>query len=239
VKWLDAGATPVWDYLVAIGNQARADGFDELNFDYIRYPSDGNMKDIAYSWSEGRSREEVMSSFFSYLHDKFASSSIPISADLFGLTTSANDDLGIGQSLDDALPFFDYVDPMVYPSHFASGFIGYAKPAEHPYEVVKYAMDHAIARAIAATTSPSKIRPWLQAFDLGAIYTPVMVRAQVEAVNDAGLSSWMLWNAGAIYNKASLLAKGEEETVATSSRSMNGEALDPLSTSTEGTSTKF
>ncbi|MDE2172400.1 MAG: hypothetical protein KGJ33_00430, partial [Patescibacteria group bacterium] len=70
VKWLDAGAQPVWDYLVAIGKEAHADGFDELNFDYIRYPSDGNLEDIAYSWSNGRSREQVLKDFFTYLHDQ-------------------------------------------------------------------------------------------------------------------------------------------------------------------------
>lgn len=205
VKWLDAGATPVWDYLVAIGNQAYAYGFDELNFDYIRYPSDGNMKDISYSWSKGRTRQVVMKIFFSYLHEKFASSSIPISADLFGLTTSSLDDLGIGQNLTDALPYFDYISPMVYPSHFGVGFIGFKKPAEHPYDVIKYSMDQATSRVLAASSSPQKLRPWLQAFDLGAVYTPAMVRAQIQATYDSGLTSWMLWNAGSVYDKEALM----------------------------------
>ena len=230
VKWLDAGAQPVWDYLVSIGNEAYADGFDELNFDYIRYPSDGNMKDISYVWSDGRNREEVMRSFFLYLREKFASTSIPLSADFFGLTTSSEDDLGIGQSLLDALPYFDYVAPMVYPSHFAHGFLGYTKPAEHPYEVVKYSMDKAIAKAEATTTrdksqglepiastSPqlytktvydkNKLRPWLQSFDLGAKYTPAMIREQIKATNDSGLTSWMLWDAASVYDPKALLLK--------------------------------
>jgi hypothetical protein len=238
VKWLDAGAQPVWDYLAAIGNEAYADGFDELNFDYIRYPSDGNLSDIAYSWSEGRTREEVMRSFFSYMRDQFASTGVPISADLFGLTTSADDDMGIGQVLTDALPYFDYVAPMVYPSHFASGYLGLAKPAIDPYEVVKYSMGTAVARAEATTTpirlfgdgpiastSPqlyskvavdkSKLRPWLQAFDLGAIYTPDMIRQQMQAASDVGLTSWMLWNAASVYNKAALLPKGSADSTST------------------------
>ena len=210
VKWLDPGAKPVWDYLVAIGRQSYAYGFDELNFDYIRYPSDGDMQNIAYSWSDGLTRQEVMRSFFLYLREQFSGTEIPLSVDLFGLTTSAEGDLGIGQNLDDALTYFDYVSPMIYPSHFARGFIGYAKPAEHPYEVIKYALDHASARALAASTTPSKIRPWLQAFDLGAIYTPAMVRSQIQATNDAGLNSWLLWNAGSVYDKAALVPKGEE-----------------------------
>ena len=230
VKWLDAGAKPVWDYLVAIGKESYSVGFDELNFDYIRFPSDGNLRDISYSWAEGRDRAEVMKDFYSYMHDSFALSGIPISADLFGLTTSAEDDLGIGQILEYALNSFDYVAPMVYPSHFGTGFDGFIKPAQYPYEVVKLSMDHAIGKAEATTTKSSeigedpiastspklytktvydrnKLRPWLQAFDLGAIYTPEMIRKQIQATYDSGLTSWMLWNAGSIYKKDALLSK--------------------------------
>lgn len=209
VKWLDPGSEQVWKYLVAIGRESHSVGFDELNFDYIRFPSDGNMQDIVYPWSHDKTRREVMSSFFSYVREQFATSSIPLSIDLFGLTTSADGDLGIGQNLSDALAYFDYVAPMVYPSHFAKGFIGIPKPAEKPYEVIKYSMDQAIMRANLASTSPDKIRPWLQAFDLGAIYTPEMVRAQIQATNDSGLSSWMLWNAGCVYKKDALIPKDE------------------------------
>jgi hypothetical protein len=220
VKWLDAGAQPVWEYLAAIGRESYADGFDELNFDYIRYPSDGPMKDLVYSWSDGRTRQVVMRSFFEYLHEQFSAGVngapiIPISADLFGLTTSAADDLGIGQNLGDALVNFDFVAPMVYPSHYAHGFNGYAKPALYPYEVVKYAMDEGIKKALIATSSPLKIRPWLQAFDLGAVYTPAMVRAQIQASYDAGLNSWMLWDAASVYDKKDLMLKGEEMIVGT------------------------
>ncbi len=212
VKWLDAGSEKVWEYLVAIGRESYALGFDELNFDYIRYPSDGNMQDIVYPWSGDRPRREVMKSFFAYLRQQFATSSIPISVDLFGLTTSAEGDLGIGQSLTDALMYFDYVAPMVYPSHFGKGFIGIPKPAEKPYEVIKYSMDQAILKASTTMANPNKIRPWLQAFDLGAVYTPAMVRAQMQATYDAGLTSWMLWNAGSVYKKDALLPKGEMTT---------------------------
>jgi hypothetical protein len=207
VKWLDAGSKPVWEYLVAIGREAHSVGFDELNFDYIRYPSDGDMKDIAYPWSGDKPRREVMKSFFAYLREQFATSSIPLSVDLFGLTTSSSGDLGIGQNLNDALMYFDYVSPMVYPSHFAKGFIGFPKPAEKPYEVIKYSMDSAIAKASTTEVSRDKIRPWLQAFDLGAIYTPALVRAQIQATYDSGLTSWMLWNAGSVYDKEALLPK--------------------------------
>lgn len=207
VKWLDPGSEQVWKYLVAIGKESYSVGFDELNFDYIRFPSDGNMQDIVYPWSHDKTRREVMRSFFAYVREQFATSSIPISIDLFGLTTSAEGDLGIGQNLTDALAYFDYVAPMVYPSHFGKGFIGIPKPAEKPYEVIKYSMDQAIMRANMASTSPNKIRPWLQAFDLGAVYTPALVRAQIQATYDAGLTSWMLWNAGSVYKKDALMPR--------------------------------
>jgi hypothetical protein len=207
VKWLDAGSEQVWKYLIAIGKESYSVGFDELNFDYIRFPSDGNMQDIVYPWSKDRPRREVMRSFFSHLKEEFATSSIPISVDFFGLTTSADGDLGIGQNLNDALKYFDYVAPMVYPSHFAKGFIGIPKPAEKPYEVIKYSMDQALLRASTTVDAQNKIRPWLQAFDLGAIYTPAMVKAQIKASYDAGIKSWMLWNAGSWYDKNALESK--------------------------------
>ena len=219
VKWLDAGAQPVWDYLIAIGKQSYSVGFDELNFDYIRFPSDGDLSDIVYSWDQGKTRQEVLRSFFIYLREKFAGTDIPLSADFFGITTSMDDDLGIGQIIEDALTYFDYVSPMVYPSHFGHGFIGIEKPATKPYEVVRYSMDRAVSRALAASTTPSKLRPWLQAFDLGAIYTPDMVRTQMQATYDAGLNSWMLWNAASVYDAQALLPKNSLQATSSSATS--------------------
>lgn len=209
VKWLDPGENNVWAYLVAIGREAYSVGFDELNFDYIRFPSDGNMLDIYFPKSHGLTKTEVMKSFYRYLDEEFATSSIPISADLFGLTTSASGDLGIGQNLEDAIKYFDYVSPMVYPSHYSAGYNGLTKPALYPYEVVNSSMNSAIVKAYNASTTPMKIRPWLQDFNLGAVYTPAMVRAQIQATYDSGLDSWMLWNAGSVYQKDALIPKSE------------------------------
>lgn len=200
VSWLDAGTKPVWDYIISVGDEAYADGFDELNFDYIRFPSDGNMKDIAYPNSEGRVKSEVLKEFFSYIGESFHQKNIPISADLFGLTTSNRDDLGIGQVLEDALANFDYVSPMVYPSHYPATFNGWPNPAEKPYETVLFAMSHAYNRALAASTTPLKLRPWLQDFSInGTHYTPEMVRDQIKAIYDSHLTSWMMWNASNHY----------------------------------------
>ncbi len=208
LAFIDPGASEYWDYIVSIGKEAYEIGFDELNFDYIRFPSDGNLADASFAQSVGRKKREVLRDFFAYLDLALASTSAPLSADLFGLTTSAYDDLGIGQVLEDALPYFDYIAPMVYPSHYAKGFNGMAKPAEYPYEVVRSSMDHAARRAVLASTTPLKLRPWLQDFNLGAIYTPEMVRAQMQATYDAGLTSWMLWNAANRYQREALAEKG-------------------------------
>jgi hypothetical protein len=233
--WLDPDSRAAWSYITTIAKQAYAVGFDEINFDYIRFPSDGDLTDAILAKSASTTRAEVIKSFFSYLHDELSTLGIPISVDLFGQTTSELTDMGIGQVIEDAFPYFDFVDPMVYPSHYINGFIGYAKPALHPYEVVKYSLDQGVARAIATTTltasigdwliastspklysrtpsSPSKIRPWLQAFDLGAVYTPAMVEAQKQAAYDAGLDSWLLWNAGAVYNKEEVMPMAASTT---------------------------
>lgn len=208
ISWLDVGAKPVWDYLALVGDEAYSKGFDELNFDYIRFPSDGNMNDIKYPFSQGKVKSVVLKEFFAFLDKHFHTKNIPISADLFGMTTSNTDDLGIGQILEDALQHFDFVAPMVYPSHYPATFMGFAKPAEKPYEVIKFTMASAVKKAEAVSVSPSKLRPWLQDFSIGGvIYTPEMVRAQIQATYDVGLNSWMLWNASNIYSVSALERK--------------------------------
>jgi hypothetical protein len=222
LAWLDPGSHEVWEYIVAIGKEAHTVGFDEINFDYVRFPSDGNLADTVYPASEGRVKSEVMREFFAYLDEAFKGPGIPISADIFGQTTVDENDMGIGQLMEDVLPYFDYVCPMVYPSHYADGFIGIPNPAAKPYEVVKYSLDRAVERArkleqfggTATTTKPTiwiadcklckKFRPWLQDFDLGADYTAEMVRAQIKATNDAGVQSWLLWDPGNHYTRGAL-----------------------------------
>ena len=191
-SWLDPGSIDVWEYLSVLGKETYKVGFDEINYDYVRFPSDGNMKDIYYPYSEGRVLTEVIKEFMAFLDKEFEGTGAVTSVDFFGMTTTNFNDLNIGQKLEDALLYFDFVAPMVYPSHYPRNFIGLANPAEKPYEVVKYSMDRAVSRA---STTRYKLRPWLQDFNLGADYTPQRVREQIQAVYDAGLTSWMLWNA--------------------------------------------
>ncbi len=213
LAYIDPGASEYWDYIVDMAKEAYEIGFDEINFDYIRFPSDGNLADARYVHSIGRPKREVLRGFFEYLDSELASTTVPLSADLFGLVTTATDDLGIGQVLEDALPYFDFIAPMVYPSHFSKGFYGIEKPAEKPYEVIVESMGRAVRRAQLASSSPAKLRPWIQDFNLGAIYTPAMVRAQMQASYDVGLNSWMIWNAANRYQREALAEKGVVDVV--------------------------
>jgi hypothetical protein len=211
LSFIDVGARPYWDHVIALSKTSYELGFDELNFDYIRYPSDGNMKDTNYTWTVGTStKPEMLKGFFSYLHDGLEGVGVKTSADLFGMTTTNKDDLGIGQILENALLYFDYVDPMVYPSHYPATWNGIANPAAKPYEVIKLAMQGGVDKALAlASSTPGldpqkmvqKLRPWLQDFDLGATYGVAEVQAQIKATYEVGLTSWLVWDAGNRYTR--------------------------------------
>jgi hypothetical protein len=211
ISWIDAGSREYWDYIVLLAEEARKIGFDEVNFDYIRFPSDGNMEDISYPWSSTTPKATVLRNFFQYLHENLFGSGLKTSADLFGMTTTATNDMGIGQVLENALPYFDYIDPMVYPSHYPPTFEGFALPEAHPYDVVHFEMQSAVARAMALSSTSSStvavLRPWLQDFGLKMDYGPAEVRAQIKATNDVGLSSWILWSASNKYTAGALNTK--------------------------------
>jgi hypothetical protein len=285
ITWIDAGSNDAWKYNVAIAKASHDIGFDEINFDYIRYPSDGNMEDIAFPVSGTRERSETLKVFFAYIDKelrggravgvqkpvpavtsasagttttppvkpsilpRYTLASDPafddmakefglgiapsaariadvnvdgkkvttdldnaqriiVSADLFGFVTTNNDDLGIGQVLEKVAPYVDFIDPMVYPSHYPKTFIGFANPASHPYEVVQYAMSGGVKKMQAVGLNPLKLRPWLQDFNLGATYTADMVRAQVKATYDVGLTSWLFWDASNTYTPGGALQLG-------------------------------
>lgn len=213
--WLDPTSKDVWDYNISIAKDALYHGFDEINFDYIRFPSDGNMKVIEYPlYDKTRSKSDIIGEFFMYLRNQLKGEKI--SADLFGQTTIDKDDMGIGQLIETAFETFDFLAPMVYPSHYANGFLGFENPADYPYEIVRYSMESGLAREKAyqktknqqgkeiteslkditdeVTELPdndvdisllAKFRPWLQDFDINADYTADMIGAEIKAVKDA------------------------------------------------------
>lgn len=224
LTFIDPGAIEYWDYMIDLGKVSYATGFDEINYDYIRFPSDGDMSNITFARTGTTTKAAMMKKFYEHLGGGMRKAGIPISADLFGMTTTNTDDLNIGQVIEDALRNFDFVAPMVYPSHYPTGFNGWKNPNSVPYEIVKFSMDRAVMRANAleqkesgwvapqvgtttagamASSSPkfipkgiyaNKLRPWIQDFDYGKVYTEVDVRAQKKAVRDSGLTSWMVWD---------------------------------------------
>jgi len=204
LAWMDPSSEEVWKYNESLAKNAFAMGFDEVNFDYIRFPSDGSLDDMSFPFHpENKTKRETIRDFF--IHLRGALEGETISADLFGLVTSASDDMGIGQYLEDAYGNFDFICPMVYPSHFASGFIGYKNPAEHPYEVVKYSGEQAKRRLAAlipeGESEKTLLRPWLQDFNLGATYGENEVRLQIKAVSETSDAGWMLWDPKNNYTK--------------------------------------
>jgi len=143
ISWMDAGSQKVWDYAIAIARDAYAQGFDEINFDYVRYPTDGNLEDMQFPLTKEGSKAKMMKNFFAYIDSNLRTDSknrMKISADVFGMVTTAKDDLGIGQVLEDITQHVDFVAPMIYPSHYPTGFNGLGNPNEHVYEVIYAAM---------------------------------------------------------------------------------------------------
>jgi hypothetical protein len=208
LAWVDPASSGVWDYNIAIAKDALARGFDEVNFDYVRFPSDGNLRDMVFPVYDGKTtRQEVLADFFKKLRQETEGKKI--SADLFGLTTINYDDLGVGQVIESAFLNFDYVSPMVYPSHYAAGFLGHQNPAEFPAEVVQYSVTSAISRRNILVQQEREeeiaaLRPWLQDFDLGAKYDEAMVRSEIDAVEQNGGRGWLLWNPSNWYTKEAL-----------------------------------
>ncbi len=251
LSFVDVAAKPYWDHIVALSAEAYNIGFDELNFDYVRYPSDGNMSDTYFPQSVagqyGMDKQANLEAFFKYLNEKLdeesnytsflhentgrASSTPYTSADLFGMTTTNYNDLSIGQVQDRAVPYFDFVAPMVYPSHYPPSFLGLGNPNDYPYKVVYHAMKTGVDRLKSPTTpmqgflherigtstpavykkptqGPEKLRTWIQDFDYGGDYDAADVRAQIQASYDAGVMSFMIWAPSNIYTRGAL--KGPE-----------------------------
>ncbi|MEK7658307.1 MAG: putative glycoside hydrolase [Patescibacteria group bacterium] len=210
LSWLDPASKEVWDYNISLAKDAFLRGFDEINFDYIRFPSDGKLENMGFPHWDGKTLKHfALNNFFQYLR-----ASLPdekISVDLFGQTTTSKDDMGVGQLLEDSFNYFDYVSPMVYPSHYVSGFIGFSNPADHPYEVIKYSMDSALKRLVEYNNlqkTSAKFRPWVQDFNMGAHYDAEKVKLEIKALKDAlgeNYNGFMLWNPSNLYTKEAVV----------------------------------
>lgn len=205
-KWVDPAAKESWSYNIQIAKKAIEIGFDELNFDYVRFPSEGDISRIVYPvWDGAKDMSVIIKDFFRHLNQELKPLNKPLSIDLFAYTVLEQSHLGIGQRFIDCLNCFDYVCLMVYPSHYRKGNFGFKNPAEHPYEVVYRTLINA-KKILLANRSKIKIRPWLQSFNLGAVYTLRMIKLEKKAVYDVlgADAGWLLWNARNVYKKDAL-----------------------------------
>ncbi len=163
LSFIDVGAKPFWDYIVELSVESHKLGFDEINYDYVRFPSDGPMENISFDWAKDTEKQVMLEKFFAYLNKevkdetRYPEGIKPpvISADMFGMVTTNFDDLNIGQVLERAMPYFDYIDPMVYPSHYPAGFNGWSNPNTVPYALIKFVLSSAVER-VKAKESPIK-----------------------------------------------------------------------------------
>jgi hypothetical protein len=191
----------VQDYNIAIAKEVAALGFDEVQFDYIRFPSDGDITAIVYDEKHTReTRSATIRAFMERLTAALEPFGIFTSADVFGLTVwvAPYSDMGIGQRVQDIAPYVDYLCPMLYPATFESGNLGHDNPVLYPYDVI-YRSQLEAAKRVPVTT---KVRPWLQHYSLdGVLYGPEQYQAQRQAADESGSCGWTFWNAGGQYNE--------------------------------------
>lgn len=195
----------VWEYLLDLAEDAADRGFREIQWDYVRFPSDGKISDAVYPGRD-RSKEDEIAAFLAYSRARLEKKGVWVSADVFGLTVHVRDDLGIGQRIEKVARSVDIVSPMVYPSHYYSGVYNIKNPNGEPYEVIKNAMADS-GRRLSGTGAI--VRPWLQDFSLGKVYLygVEQVRAQIQAVEEQGYVEWILWDPSVKYTEGALRAE--------------------------------
>lgn len=206
LAWVNAHERDVWNYNIQLAVEAANLGFDEIQLDYIRFPSDG-MLDLADYGPEyaDSTRLDAITGFLSEMKAALAKTDALLAVDIFGITMWETDDGGIGQNFAAIAPLVDVVCPMIYPSHFYPGAIGLDIPNNHPYEVIYSSLQNGAAMVPEAR---DKLRPWLQDFSYGEgiEYGDAEVLAQIQAVDDFGATGWMIWSPSNIYREGSFRA---------------------------------
>jgi hypothetical protein len=173
-------------YALALAEEACAAGVDEVQFDYVRFPDGGGEYSRFDGPADAVSRVATITDFLANARSQLLPRDCATGADIFGWITNTPTDGGIGQHFESIIGAVDVVSPMIYPSHYSSGWYGFTVPNDHPREVVTFASRDALARMGGSTVV---LRPWIQDF----WYTAAQVRAQIDAMGDLGLG-WMAWN---------------------------------------------
>ncbi|MGH7418304.1 MAG: putative glycoside hydrolase, partial [Candidatus Rokuibacteriota bacterium] len=210
LAWVDPFREEVWTYNLEIAKEAARKGFDEIQFDYVRFPTDGRLSATRYSRPVTReTRLRAVGGFLGRARQELGAMGVFVAADIFGYTAFNDSDTDIGQRVENLAQHLDYICPMVYPSGYHLGIPGYRNPVLFPYQVV-----HESVRLIRrrSGSQPVRVRPWLQdfrdyAFDK-RFFGVEEIRAQIRGADDAGGVGWMLWNPRNEYTAAALRAKG-------------------------------
>ena len=234
LAWVNPYKEEVWDYLVEIGKKAGEAGFDEIQFDYIRFCTEKGMDQVVFDPEEtkGRSRQDIILEFVRYAYEELRKEGLFVSADVFGAVIGGGQDAEtVGQEYSAMAAELDYICPMIYPSHYADGNFGLEHPDTQPYETILAALgdsaeDLSTVWDVGGTTGT--VRPWLQAFTASYLktyipYGPEQIRQQIQAVYDAGCEEWILWNASVRYDSGGLLTEeqGQAEAAAREAAAQN------------------
>jgi hypothetical protein len=209
LAWVDPFREEVWRYNVAIAREAARRGFDEIQFDYVRFPTDGKLGAAKYASPNNKeTRLPAIAGFLGLARRELGPLGVYVAADVFGYTAFNENDTDIGQRIEELAPHLDYFCPMVYPSGYHVGIPGFRNPVQHPYEIV-----HESVRLIQKRASHTRVRvrPWLQDFKDYAfdkrIFGVTEIRAQIKGADDAGAVGWMLWNPRNDYTAGALRQK--------------------------------
>lgn len=193
--WVTPDAPLARRYNIDLAVEACALGFDEIQFDYVRFPA-GRTAQVSGQLNVPQAdRVGVVAAFLSEARSALAPMGCAVSAAVFAIVVSVDDDQGLGQRPEELSPHLDAISPMIYPSHYSPGWLGYSDPNDHPYAVSANSIDAALPRIPEGTV----LRPWLQAF----WWSDAQIRASIQAAEDRGLG-WILWNVGSSFNRAAL-----------------------------------
>lgn len=217
ISWIDPYRKEVWDYNIAIAKEAAEKGFKEIQFDYVRFPANGKKvnREVNFNNTDNFTKAEVIAEFLTYAKEELKDYPVFISADVFGMTTSVQDDMGIGQQWELLAPVVDYISPMMYPSHYGNGLYGLKVPDARPYETIKSGLEDAIEKNNKLSDLEENvaiIRPWYQDFTATWVkgyiqYGPDEVLAQIKAGNDLGVNEYIMWNATNTYSEEAWINK--------------------------------
>jgi hypothetical protein len=200
LAWIDPFKKAAWEYPIGVAEEAAAAGFDEVQFDYIRFPDTGSG--VVYSEpSTEASRIGAITGFLREARRRLAPYNVFLAMDAFGYVCWNENDTGIGQRIEELGSVVDVVSPMLYPSGFQFGIPGYRNPVQNPYEIVYKSLEECKRRT---KSSAVRYRPWLQAFTDyafgGKIFGADEIGKQTKAARDAGTDGWMLWNPRNVYS---------------------------------------